>query len=163
MLIMESLTDSQIIEYYHRCYKAVDGLWFMKVEEKFGFGIALELDKQVWSIVPKIQARLIKSMLKLGKNEKALLDSLKAKLSLEGFDFKVQPIKDGFQIKVKDCPWHSLMVKSGRESLSKKVGTAICNIEYLVWISEFEEKMCFELKKQQCKESKECILEFKRC
>lgn len=160
---MDSLTDGQVIEYYHRCYKAVDGLWFMKVEEKFGFKVALELDKQVWSIVPKIQARMIKSLLKLGKNNDTLLESLKAKLSLEGFDFKVEPIKNGFQIRVINCPWHSLMVKSGRENLSEKVGKAICNIEYRIWISEFDEKTCFELKKQQCKGSKDCILEFKRC
>jgi hypothetical protein len=163
MFVMSSLTDQQIIEYYHRCYKAVDGLWFMKVEAKFDFEIALELDKQVWSILPKIQARMIKSMLKLGKGEDTLLESLKTKLSLEGFDFKVEPTRDGFQIRVIDCPWHSLMVKSGRENLSEKVGTTICNIEYRVWISEFDEKMCFELKKQQCKGFKDCILEFKRC
>jgi len=37
---MAELDSQQIIEYFHRCYKAVDGLWFMKVEEKIGFAAA---------------------------------------------------------------------------------------------------------------------------
>jgi hypothetical protein len=66
---MDCLTDRQIIEYYHRSYKATDGLWFMKLEEKYGFGVALEIDKQVWKVVPKIQARMIRSMMELDEGE----------------------------------------------------------------------------------------------
>jgi hypothetical protein len=44
---MDSLTDQQICDYSHRSYKAVDGLWFMKAEEKYGFNAALDIDKEV--------------------------------------------------------------------------------------------------------------------
>jgi len=44
---MDSLTDQQICDYSHRSYKAVDGLWFMKAEEKYGFIAALDIDKEV--------------------------------------------------------------------------------------------------------------------
>jgi hypothetical protein len=160
---MDHLTNRQIIEYFHRSYKAADGLWFMKVEEKYGFNVALEIDKEVWKVMPKIQARMIKSMLGKGKGKAAFLESLTAKLSLEGFKFKAEQRENGFRIQISDCPWHNLMVKSGREKHSAKVGTTICNVEYSAWASEFDKNMQFTLRTQKCKGSEHCILDFKRC
>jgi len=54
---MLKLTDKQIVEYFKRSYTAVDGLWFMKVEEIYGFDTALDIDEEVWKVMPKIQAR----------------------------------------------------------------------------------------------------------
>jgi hypothetical protein len=159
---MDSLIDEQIAEYFHRSYKAVDGLWFMKVEEKYGFDTALQIDKEIWKVMPKIQARMIKSMLKIDEGAIALLKSLKTKLALEGFKFKVEQSENGFRIQISDCPWHNLMVKSGRKKLSGKVGTTICNVEYSVWASEFGENLQFTLGTQKCKGSESCILDFKR-
>ncbi|NLE90228.1 MAG: hypothetical protein GX602_04765, partial [Dehalococcoidales bacterium] len=58
---MEELSDRQISQYLQRSYEAVDGLWFMKVEEKLGFDTALEIDGEVWKVLPKIQARMLKN------------------------------------------------------------------------------------------------------
>jgi hypothetical protein len=160
---MDSLTDQQVAEYFHRSYKAVDGLWFMKVEEKYGFDAALEIDKEVWKVMPKIQARMIRSMLEKDETQVTLLESLQAKLSLEGFKFKMEQDEKGFRIRIRDCPWYNLMVKSGREKLSGIVGTTICNVEYSVWVSEFRENIKFTFRTQKCKGSEYCILDFKRC
>jgi hypothetical protein len=135
----------------------------MKVEEKHGFNDALEIDKEVWKVMPKIQARMIKAMLKKGDAEVTLLESLTTKLSLEGFKFKVEQRENGFQIQISDCPWHNLMVRSGREKYSEKVGTTICNVEYSVWASEFDENIQFTLHAQKCSGSEHCLLDFKRC
>ena len=159
---MAELDCQQIIEYFHRCYKAVDGLWFMKVEEKIGFDAALDVDTDVWKVMPKIQARMIKSMLKLNNGSDALFKGLTAKLELEGFKFKAEKNENGFRITITDCPWHNLMIKSGREKLAGIVGTTICGTEYRVWVSEFAETMRFKLKSQKCKQSKYCILDFDR-
>jgi hypothetical protein len=134
----------------------------MKVEEKYGFNVALEIDKEVWKVMPKIQARMVKSMLGKGEGEAALLESLVAKLSLEGFKFTVEQKPRGFRIQITDCPWHNLMVKSGREACSGKVGTAICNVEYSVWASEFDGNMLFTLRAQKCTGSEPCALDFER-
>lgn len=160
---MDSLTDRQIMEYFHRSYKTADGLWFMKMEEKHGFDAALEIDKEVWKVMPKIQARMIKSMLGLGEGEAVLLKSLETKLALEGFNFKVEQRENGFQIQISHCPWHDSMVKSEREKYSEKVGTTISGVEYSVWASEFEANMKFALRAQICKVSKYCLLDFERC
>jgi hypothetical protein len=156
------LTDKQIAEYCYRSYTAADGLWFMKVEERYGFEIALEIDNEVWKVMPKIQARKLKSLMKMGNGIEALSECLTTKLSLEGYAFKTEDIKsgDGFRIIIEKCPWHNLMVKSGRKELSGKVGSCICNTEFPVWASEFGENISFELKNQICTGSERCVIEF---
>jgi hypothetical protein len=47
------LNDKQIAEYMHRCYTAVDGLWFTKLEEKSGFDTALDIDFELQSQICK--------------------------------------------------------------------------------------------------------------
>jgi hypothetical protein len=157
---MIKLDSQQVVDYFHRCFKAVDGLWFMKVEEKYGFDCALDVDNEVWKVMPKIQARMLKSMLKLKTGPDALLKGLKAKLELDGFKFKTEKTENSFKITITNCPWHNLMIKSGREKLSSTVGTTICNTEYQIWALELAETMNFELQSQLCKGSECCILEF---
>ena len=112
------LTDKQAAQYFHRCYTAVDGLWFVKVEEKHGLEAALEADDQVWRVLPKIQARMLKAMLNADQGMDALRECLTTKLTLDQFEFETQNNSDGFSVLVKRCPWHDQMVKSGREHLS---------------------------------------------
>jgi Family of unknown function (DUF6125)/L-2-amino-thiazoline-4-carboxylic acid hydrolase len=160
---MIQLTPEQIAEYFHRSYTTVDGLWFMKVEGKYGFEAALDLDNEVWKVFPKMQARLLKSLGKTGDGIEALFACLTTKLTLEGFKFKAEKIgnRGDFKITINECPWHNLMIKSGREKLSGEVGTLICNIEYSVWASEFAPNIRFELEQQICRGSQSCILQFR--
>jgi hypothetical protein len=157
---MAELTSQQIAEYFSRSYKTVDGLWFMKVEEKYGFDAALEVDNEVWKVMPKIQARMIKKFLGLTEGSDALLEGLVTKLELEGFKFSAEKTENGFRISITDCPWYNLMVKSGREHLAKKVGKTICITEYRVWASELAENMKFTLLSQKFGKSECCILDF---
>jgi len=159
---MIELNDKQIAQFCYRSYTAVDGLWFMKAEEKYGFNAALEIDNEVWKVLPKIQARMLKSMEKMKKGMEALFKCFTTKLALDGFTFKAEKIggDSGFRVIIDRCPWHDLMVKSGRANLSEKVGTCICNTEYRVWASEFGDNICFELQSQICKGSEFCILQF---
>ncbi|KON32045.1 hypothetical protein AC477_03460 [miscellaneous Crenarchaeota group-1 archaeon SG8-32-1] len=157
---MTDLSLQQSANYFNRSYKAVDGLWFMKVEEKYGFDSALELDNEVWKVIPKIQARMIKSFLGLEKGSDSLLKSLVTKLELEGFKFMIEKKDNGFRIKVTSCPWLNLMIKSGRENLAKVVGKTVCTTEYQVWASEFGKNIEFNLILQKCNKSESCILEF---
>ncbi|MDD4873975.1 MAG: DUF6125 family protein, partial [Dehalococcoidales bacterium] len=119
---MIKLTDKQIIEFFHRSYTSVDGLWFMKTEERYGFDAALQIDKSVWEIMPKIQARMLKSIVDTKNELQALLECLITRLSLEGFSFNVESNADDFSIIIDNCPWHNLMIKAERENLSGQIG-----------------------------------------
>ena len=159
---MIELNDKQIAEFCHRSYTAVDGLWFMKVEENYGFDKALEIDNEVWRVVPKIQARMLKSISKMENGMEALFKCFTTKLTLDGFTFKTEKTgnNSGFRVIIDRCPWHDLMIKSGRENLSGKMGALICNTEGSVWASEFDDNIRFELQGQICKGSEFCILQF---
>jgi hypothetical protein len=132
----------------------------MKVEEKRGFDEALDVDNEVWKIMPKIQARMIKSFLGLETGPAALFEGVVTKLELDGFKFNAKKTENGFRITINDCPWHNLMIKSGREHLAEAVGETVCTTEYGVWVSELAQDMKFELKSKKCKNKKHCVLEF---
>ena len=159
---MLELTDKQIAEYLYRNYTAVDGLWFMKLEDKHGFDTALEIDNDVWKVMPKIQARMLKSMVNLDNSIEALSDCFEFKLTVEGYTFKTEKIENprGFRIVVTKCPWLDLLVHSGRENLAEKVGTIICSTDCLAWASEFGDNIKFEMQRQMCKDAKHCLLQF---
>jgi hypothetical protein len=159
---MIQFDDKQVAEFYRHSYTTVDGLWFMKVEEKYGFDAALEIDNEVWKVVPKIQGRMLKSMRTRGNGIQALFECLVAKLTLDGFTFDTDrsPSGSNFRVIIKRCPWHDLMVKSGREYLSGRVGNVICNTEYSVWASEFGADIRFELQRQLCEGLDTCEMWF---
>jgi len=159
---MIPLSEKEKLEYFHSSYVKVDGLWFVKTEEASGFENALKLDEQVWNIMPKIQARFLKKISGLDKGLEGLLECLSTKLVLEDYIFETEEQDDanGFTISIKECPWHKLMVKSGREQLSGKIGPKICGAEYGVWAREFGDDIRFELKDSLCKGGGVCLLEF---
>jgi len=154
---MTGLTDEQKVEYFRRSYTAVDGLWFMKVEEMLGFEEALRLDEAVWKVLPKIQARALKGMMHLPGGLAGLEPALSARLALEGFEYEIEPQGKGFVVIIKRCPWHDIMVKSGRGALSQRVSDLICRVENSVWASEFS-----ELDEGEVREGKGREIEFKR-
>ena len=63
MTMKPDFTDAQIADFLRRSYFVVDGLWFVKTEEKRGFDEAMQLDEAVWEIMSKVQARKAKSLL----------------------------------------------------------------------------------------------------
>ncbi|NPV61921.1 MAG: hypothetical protein HPY61_04700 [Methanotrichaceae archaeon] len=156
---MIELSDLQKKEYFKRSYQAVDGLWFMKVEEMHGFEAALELDESVWTVLPKIQARTMKAIAGLNEGIDGLYEGLTARLDLEGFDFRCQRTEYGFEVFVSRCPWHDLIVKSGRENIGETVGNLICRAENTVWASEFGE-ISFKRGSRICRGDATCSLVF---
>ncbi len=157
------LSDRQVAEFFQRSYTAVDGLWFVKLEEKYGFDAALDIDDEVWKVLPKIQARTLRGMVKATGGSDAFLECFAAKLALEGFVFQVEKHGgDGLRISISRCPWHDFMVKSGREALSGKVGSRICGTEYSTWAAEFDERLRFTSRSRICEGAQYCVLEFSR-
>ena len=114
---MSHLTEEQKTEYFRRSYTAVDGLWFMKVEERMGFEQALQIDEAVWRVLPKIQARALKAMMDLPSGLAGLEQALSVRLALEGFEFDIMRQERAVEVAVYACPWHQIMIKSGRGEL----------------------------------------------
>ncbi len=158
---MNKLAEKQIIEYLHRSYAAVDGLWFMMAESRFGFDTALDLDAQVWAVLPKIQARKIRELLNLQLGLDNLKTALTTKLTIDDFNFEItEDSPNVFTIEIKKCPWHELMIKSDRTDLSAKVGAKVCPGEYQSWAREFGSDIKVEIIDGICQKQKACKIRF---
>ena len=46
---------------------AVDGFYYLFIEEKYGIEIATEIDRKVWEVIGKIEARNIKELFDIKK------------------------------------------------------------------------------------------------
>jgi hypothetical protein len=172
---MKYFKNQDIIDYLYHNYTKTDGLWFVKVEELYGFDKALEIDREVWKVIPKLQARFIKKILleafqkdgladnRTGENLTAktlLFEALKIKLSLDRFEFNIAKSKTGLSVKILRCPWHEIMIKSQRENLSEKIGSEICIAEYSVFASEFYTDAVLDVKSKLCSGNDRCNFKF---
>lgn len=170
---MKKLTEKDKREYLYHNYTKVDGLWFIKIEENYGFDRALELDKEVWQVLPKIQARFLKSRLELNNSMNDLLEALKIKMELDGFKISAGIKSPGtsnkkstpspekiLQIEITDCPWHNIMIKAKRENLSERIGSLICRTEYSTFAKEFNKNIEVKIADQICDRSNKCIFQF---
>ena len=61
---------------------SIDGLYFLGIEEKYGTKVATEIDKDVWKIMGRIEARRLKNLFDIKDNN---LSSLVKCLKLSGW------------------------------------------------------------------------------
>lgn len=161
---MIELDDAQKNRFYRRSYLAVDGLWFMKLEEKHGFEAALTTDIEVWKVMPRVQARLFRAMGGAESGMEALEDAVTAKLTLDGNVFDAYRLEsgEGFEVKVSECPWHDLRAKSGRQNISGMVGDSICHTVFSVLTAQFDDTAGFEQLQKICSGADCCLFRFQR-
>lgn len=148
--------DERVLsEYFRKSYMSADGLWFVKVEEDLGFDKALELDVKVWEVLPKIQARHVRKLLDIqGNGIGPFFEAITVKLEGEGYDYTMD--EEDRELRFKGCPWHEIMISSGREHLSDKVGAVICQTELGTWAREFGLEAAME--DRFCAGAEECVL-----
>ena len=84
---------------------AVDGLYFLGIEDEFGTESATRIDRKVWEVVGKIEARRLKEVLGLKAHDvPAVIEVLRASswsLDLEGKEIILG--KDRALLRNKDC------------------------------------------------------------
>jgi len=154
------LSTKETAAYFMRSYRAADGLWFVKTEESRGFDEALARDLAVWKVMPKIQARAVRALLGARGGFDGLQRCFREKLRVEGFSFSVKKERKRFTCVVKRCPWHELMRKSGRETLSDRVHALICTTDCKGWAKEFGKELSARLGRRICGGDTVCELIF---
>ena len=153
----EKFTDAQIADFLRRSYFAIDGLWFVKTEERRGFDEALDMDESVWDVMSKLQVRKAKAV--LGITCGSLADLAKAfqlKLAAEGYEFDVEDAGDRVELNVRVCPWYEILKSSDRTSIAETIAERICAREFAGWIREFSPGIEFEILQRLCVESDGC-------
>jgi predicted ArsR family transcriptional regulator len=152
-----------LVEFLRRSYQTVDGLWFMKVEEVSGFDHALEIDRRVWAVVAKIQARKAREAIRApGNTLNDLARCFALKLSADGHAFAAQMTPTAVRFAVTQCPWLDLLRKSDRQHLAQRISQTICPTEGQAWCAEFGGDYEFEMPSMACAGDDRCSLAFTR-
>jgi len=150
-------------DYFKRSFRAVDGLWFMMLERELDFDKALKVDVEVWKVMPKIQVRKVKELLRLrdGSTED-LLKALSFKFEAEDFGYRLlKKTERMLSIEIQVCPWYKLLEKSKRQHLGAHIGKSICPLEYESWGKEVLKDFQFEMKSGICAGLDGCQLNYK--
>jgi hypothetical protein len=154
---MKYFKNKDILDYLYQNYTKADGLWFLKVEELYGFDKALEIDTRVWKVIPKLQARFIKKILLEAFQKDGIADSRTAQnQAAKNLLFEALKII----VRIDRCPWHEIMVKAQRKTFSEKIGSAICNNEYSAFIAEFFPDAVIEISSKLCNGNDCCNFKF---
>lgn len=152
----------EIIAMLRRSYLAVDGLWFVMCEQRLGFPAALDLDGEVWGVMPKIQARRSREVLGLtGNSLEELARGLGLKLEAEGHEFEVALEPERLEIKITKCPWREALVKAERLDLAQDIARHICTREGAGWAREFGREFEFDVANSQCGGGEACGFRFR--
>ncbi|MEN6356187.1 MAG: DUF6125 family protein [Armatimonadota bacterium] len=150
----QCFSNAQIADFLRKSYLAVDGLWFMKVEELLSQADAMDLDESVWSVMYKIQARKAREVLGLtGGSLDDLARAFQLKLTSEGYEFDAEMTEDELVITIAKCPWYEVLKSSGRTHLTETIANRICGNEFSGWTSELAENVEFVVCSGLCKES----------
>lgn len=144
-------TAQQIADLLRRSYMAVDGLWFVMAEQRFGFEAALALDEEVWKVMPKIQARKARQVLGIeGSSLSDLAECLGLKMASEGHDFEVELGEDRLEIRLTHCTWRDVFERAQRLHIAKDIARNICLNEGAGWAAEFGCQFEFDLDQSLC-------------
>ncbi len=155
---MDKKDKNNKIQYLRRSYFATDGLWFLMMEKYLSPEKAFAVDKEVWEILPKIQAREAKKLLGINRNTTTnLFKALKLKLEAEGYNFHQKIENDPPILVIQSCPWYEIVKKSKREHLSIDV---ICKIDFQTWVNEFSLPLRVKIDSALCRGSSYCQLLF---
>ena len=154
----------KLVEMLRRSYTAVDGLWFVMAEEMLDPEQALELDERVWRVMPKLQARKARQLLRLrGSSLAELAQCFALKLSAEGHHFEVSRAgPDKLETVITECPWLKLLERSDRLHMADTIAQHICVTEGRTWASEFSEGIRFSLEASMCAGDESCRFVFRR-
>lgn len=165
-VVREQFADAQIADFLRRSYFAVDGLWFVKTEERHGFDEAMDVDEAIWDVMSKIQARKAKELLGIsGDSLEDLGRAFQLKLAAEGYEFDVEFSNGEVMLKVRTCPWYEALKSNGRTQLAETIADRICAREFGGWIKEFSPDIEFQILGRLCVESdcrEECRMVFRR-
>jgi len=144
---MPVFDEKAVIEYLRRSYMAVDGLWFVKAEEMLSRSDALKLDEQVWEVLPKIQARKARELLRVeGGSLRDLALALWLKFAAEGYEYRVaERTSHVLRIHIHVCPWLEILRKAGKMSQAAEICDRICGREGAIWAREFSPDIEFSL------------------
>lgn len=101
---------------------AIDGLWFMEVEKRFGFEAALDLDLEVWKAYGRVLLKRLARMkgIAIGDGRPMDLETVNFLLEtlcrVDGTECEGEVGERAIVFRVLRCSWWDNLSRSGREN-----------------------------------------------
>ncbi|MHA1266217.1 MAG: DUF6125 family protein [Candidatus Helarchaeota archaeon] len=139
--------NDKLIELLRSALIAIDGLWFLEVEEALGFERAFKIDLNVWKRYGTLIIKRIKKILHIETTDlESFLLVLKIICTIDGTKFQIKEKSEHrIILKITYCPWWENLKRSKRDQLVRcdQVDDAI----FPVWAKYFNSKIKFNLTK----------------
>ncbi|MFH1625160.1 MAG: DUF6125 family protein [Pseudomonadota bacterium] len=122
----EKLID--LIKAYSRLFLALDGFWFLAVEERFGYQAALDIDTKAWEGYFPYEARLLRRV--LGIEEEGIpgiIETLKHSAFVPCMEQQIEESSERRGVfALYKCPSLEAMENAGRKEFTcEPVGTTV--------------------------------------
>ena len=105
-----------VLEGYSKLYTALDGLWFLSVEEEYGHDVATKLDVKVWeSLIPREAERIGNARKLTGGGIEAIIEAFKLRPSFFTKEYKVIRGENRAVVRVTRCRSLDAMERDKRE------------------------------------------------
>lgn len=105
-----------LIEEYAKLYMALDGLWFLAVENGYGHDMAEKLDIEVWKSLIPMEAKRVVNARKLTKGGiEAVIEAFKFRPSFLTKEYEVIKRKNKAVVRVNKCRSLHAMERDKRE------------------------------------------------
>jgi len=112
---------------------AVDGLYFLEIEKRYGTNVAAEIDKKVWSVMGKIEARRLKKLFNINNDDiKTMINALR----LSGWWLDLED-KEMLIINEKKAIIRNLSCRVQKTRIKKNLGEFPCKPVRLAFLKSF--------------------------
>ncbi|MFO8050075.1 MAG: DUF6125 family protein [Thermoplasmatota archaeon] len=140
---------------------AVDGLYYLGIEERFGTDAATEIDAFVWKIMGKIEARKIKKLFELGDDLDSMIKGLKfSGWAMDLEDKEWEEVQDGMLLRNIKCRIQETRIKDGLDVFPcKKVRFGFLK-SFAKVFNENIEVICHQCPPDDLEEGKWCQWKF---
>ena len=116
----DQIPQEKLLEFCSRSLYTLDGLWFVTLEEKYGFETALEVDTEVWSRLCLIQAKRVKEFFAIDEDNplQTVMSIMELDPLLKVFQPKMVELTDNRVVfRFLDCPPQKARLRDGRPEL----------------------------------------------
>ena len=106
----------EALKMYSRLFFAIDGLWFLIVEEEYGYEASLKVDVKVWERYGRIEAKRIMRFFGIVESGiPAIIKVIRLSPVWLGLEWELSEITDDRAVvRVTRCPALEAMEKAGR-------------------------------------------------
>lgn len=118
----------KLVKAYSRLFLALDGFWFLAVEEKHGYKDALDIDIKAWEGYFPYEARLLRKTLEIKEEGiPGIIETLKHCAFVPCMEHVIDEVsEERGVVSLYKCPSLEAMERAGRtEFVCEPVGTAV--------------------------------------